>query len=271
LNQNKPPIAVISMDAALAPYAEALANSLSLPFWGIAESRVLPAGVWLLTVSEEGLAMRQSTSGPVKVDFVGGKMGFRRQRQEPTPDLVKAVRVRPGIYPQVWDLTAGLGQDAFILARHGCCVTMFERHPLVHRLLADGLERARRFALGEGDEKGDEKLQRIMDRLTLVLADSIRVLSALSEEERPDVIYIDSMFPERTKSAKVKKGMQLFQEIVGKDPDAEQLLNLALERARYRVVVKRPRRAPALTAPTLSIAGKSVRFDTYVLTPWIKD
>lgn len=258
-------IAVICADAVSLSRAEELAATLGVPFMGRVEAPTLPAGLWLLKVSVMGLAMQQSgrrVPGPVTVDFVGGKMGFRRQRQEPTPAAVKAVGVRPGIHPQVWDLTAGLGEDAFIFAKHGCRVTMFERNPLVRCLLADGLDRARLAA-----EQGDEQLRNILSRLSLVAADSIEVLSSLGDDERPEVIYIDTMFPERAKSAKVKKGMQLFQQIVGEDPDADQLLELALGRAQYRTVVKRPRHAPVLAQvnPALSITGKSTRFDVYAL------
>lgn len=258
--------AVIATDFDSLARAEQLANTFALPFLGMIDPRTLEAELWLLTVGATGLAMQQGGArapGPVAVDFVGGKMGFRRQRQEPTPDLVKAVGVRPGAHPWVWDLTAGLGQDSFILAKHRCRVTLFERNPLVHSLLADGLDRAlRHLSLTE-----DENLREIVDRLTLVAADSIGVLSALKEQERPEVIYMDTMFPERDKSAKVKKGMQLFQHVVGEDRDAEQLLHQALRRAQYRVVVKRPRRAPPLGAqtPTLSFGGKSIRFDVYAL------
>lgn len=259
-------VAVVGADSVSLPRARALAEALRLPCEGVVEDpRRLAAGQWLLRVSQAGLAMQQSgkqAPGPVLVDFVGGKLGFRRQRQEATPDLVKAVGLRSGLHPEVWDLTAGLGQDAFILARYGCQVTLFERNPIVRALLADGLARARQFA-----EAKDAELQAILDRLELVAADSIEVLSGLSEGAGPPVIYIDTMFPERGKSAKVKKSMQLFQHLVGEDRDAERLLSLALGRARNRVVVKRPRHAPSLggSRPGLSFSGKSVRFDVYPL------
>lgn len=260
-------ILVVSVDSDSLARAREVADRLGLSCRDRPEDpRQLPPGLWVLRVSAaDGLSIQPSgkgAPGPVAVDFVGGRLGFRRQRQEPTPDLVKAVGLRSGIHPQVWDLTAGLGQDGFILARYGCQVSLFERNPLVHALLEDGLERARRFAAA-----GDPELGRILQRLELVAGDSIRILAEVDAERGPQVIYIDTMFPERGKSAKVKKGMQLFQQLVGEDADAEQLLSLALDRARNRVVVKRPRHAAPLggAEPGLSMAGKSIRFDIYPL------
>ena len=84
---------------------------------------------------------------------------------------------------------------------------------------------------------------------------------------RPDVVYVDPMFPLRKKSAKVKKQMQAFHAIVGTDPDADQLLANALIAAKYRVVVKRPTGAGFLaeTKPNYSLEGKSTRYDIYAL------
>ena len=82
-----------------------------------------------------------------------------------------------------------------------------------------------------------------------------------------DVVYLDPMFPARQKSAAVKKEMAMFHHLVGEDHNDASLLQLALEHARFRVVVKRPKGAPffAEQAPSLSQEGKSGRFDIYAL------
>ena len=79
------------------------------------------------------------------------------------------------------------------------------------------------------------------------------------------MVYLDPMFPERKKSAQVKKEMQIFHALIGADLDADQLLENALERANYRVVVKRPRIAPFLNnqKPSYQLEGKSSRYDIY--------
>jgi 16S rRNA (guanine1516-N2)-methyltransferase len=97
-------------------------------------------------------------------------------------------------------------------------------------------------------------------------------LANLAEEACPDVVYLDPMFPVSGKSALVKKEMRLFHSLVGLDEDSDALLDLALQRARHRVVVKRPPKAPYLAErkPQLSVAGKAVRFDIYPLKAFAK-
>jgi 16S rRNA (guanine1516-N2)-methyltransferase len=97
--------------------------------------------------------------------------------------------------------------------------------------------------------------------------DSKEFLESLSPEDRPDIVYIDPMFPERKKSAKVKKEMQAFHSIVGSDDDSADLLSLALDHAKYRVVVKRSVSAEALgnLTPSYSLTGRSTRFDVFAL------
>ena len=77
------------------------------------------------------------------------------------------------------------------------------------------------------------------------------------------MIYIDPMHPLRQKSALVKKDMQALQQLIGADEDAYELIQLAIARARQRVVVKWPQHLQPLLPPTLNICGKTVRFDVY--------
>ncbi len=65
----------------------------------------------------------------------------------------------------------------------------------------------------------------------------------------------------------MKKEMRVFHSLVGVDSDADGLLEAALLCARYRVVVKRPRIAPALCGPPPShvLEGKSNRYDVYTI------
>lgn len=176
--------------------------------------------------------------------------------------IAKAVGVKAGVYPHVLDATAGLGKDAFVLATLGCRVQMLERSPIVHVLLQDGLQRAR-----EQSGFDDPELARIIARMDLLSADSQDYLSHISDNERPDVIYLDPMFPDRQKSADVKKEMAAFHHVVGKDEDADSLLDKALAQALYRVVVKRPRKAPFIAnkTPSYQLEGKSSRYDIYTI------
>jgi 16S rRNA (guanine1516-N2)-methyltransferase len=75
------------------------------------------------------------------------------------------------------------------------------------------------------------------------------------------------MFPASKKTAAVKKEMQAFQQVVGKDMDGEALLAAALNAAHYRVAVKRPRKGEPLPGvkPGFQLMGKSSRYDIYPL------
>ncbi len=240
-----------------------LARMLSVP---MVDSDVgLDAPGLVLELDEAGLKARQlgaGAPGPVWCDFVGGELAHRRLYGGGKGQAIaRAVGISTVFRPRIVDLTAGLGRDGFVLASLGARVTLVERHPVVAALLADGLDRARRQS-GQ-----DPELLAIMHRMVLTVADGGQWLAASSEAERPDVVYLDPMFPERTKSARVKKEMALFQSLVGIEDDGSELLAVALTRARYRVVVKRPRYAPPLDGrrPDHQWVGKSTRFDIHVL------
>lgn len=193
---------------------------------------------------------------PIYVDFLHGKSAHRRKygggKNQLIARAVGATYGSPTKQPlHVLDVTAGLGQDAFVLACLGCKVHMLERSPIIGALLEDGLKRA----------KTDLEFKDIV--LTLTITDAIEYLKITKTQY--DVIYLDPMFPARTKSALVKKEMRILREIVGEDLDAKELLKLALTKAK-RVVVKRPRLAPIIPGPepTLKFTGKSSRFDVYL-------
>jgi 16S rRNA (guanine1516-N2)-methyltransferase len=99
------------------------------------------------------------------------------------------------------------------------------------------------------------------------LGDGVTVLERLAGEaleDRPDVVYLDPMFPTGRKTAE-RKAMRVLRLISGDDLDADRLLGAALKVARRRVVVKRPLRGEALRGaePMVMHRGKSLRFDVY--------
>lgn len=219
---------------------------------------------FVLWCAPDGLALQQTgrkAPGPVRVDFLGGAVEHRRKFGGGKGQMIaKAAGIKAGVYPQVLDLTAGLGRDGFVLANLGCRVTLVERSAVVALLLEDGLVRGRARA-------EESLLIEALRRIELIQAEGRDYLARLEDQQRPDVIYLDPMFPERGKTAQVKKEMQAFHQLVGKDEDAAELLAAALENARYRVLVKRPRKAPPLTGrpPSYELSGKSSRYDIYAL------
>ena len=100
--------------------------------------------------------------------------------------------------------------------------------------------------------------------MTLVADDSITGLAALPEP--PDVVYLDPMFPARTKSAAVKKKFQLLHHLEQPCEEEEALVAAALAAQPRKVVIKRPAKGALLAGmkPSYSVAGKAVRYDVLV-------
>jgi 16S rRNA (guanine1516-N2)-methyltransferase len=222
---------------------------------------------YLLHITTDFLELRKTNHDKKKpkhesihVDFVTGKTNHRRLHGGGKgQDIAKAIGLHKIKEPTILDLTAGMGGDAFVLATLGATITLVERNPITHALLNDAINRAKLVA--------DDELQAIISRMTLKNEDALLTLENLNPNNLPDVIYIDPMFPTRSKSAQVKKEMQFFHEIVGSDNDSEKLLLKALSLAKKRIVVKRPRLAEKLTEevqPAFEISGKSTRYDVYL-------
>ncbi len=185
-------------------------------------------------------------------------MGHRRRfgggRGQP---LARAVGMKSGFNPVICDATAGLGRDGFVLASLGSQVTLCERSPMLAALLDDGLQRAALDAeIGEW----------VARSLSLNAGDSGDWLNSLTDEQRPDVVYMDPMYPPGKSKVLVKKEIRALQELLGPDLDSAHLLGIARQTARRRVVVKRPKRAGWLAdeKPSTSIESKKTRYDIYV-------
>lgn len=245
---------VVRVEALAPQYAEqasSWASRLGLPLQA-------DHAEFALQLDETGLQLQllgPQAPGPVRVDFLEGGAAHRRQFGGGSGQMIaKAVGIQPGIRPSILDATAGLGRDAFVLATLGCDLVMIERQPLIAALLEDGLARAR----------NDMEVRTIVERMHLRQGNAIELMIDW-QAEPPQVIYLDPMFPHREKSALVKKEMRLFRPFVGDDLDADTLLVQALALATHRVVVKRPRKAPAIAGakPGYSLEGKSSRYDIY--------
>ena len=188
---------------------------------------------------------------PLYIDFVAGKAAHRRQ--QPGKELLaKAVGFRATTPPTIIDATAGLGQDAFVLASLGCSVILIERCEMLHALLADALERAHQHPD------------------TAAIAARMQLHYGSAQEWLPqfmaDVVYLDPMYPSRDKTALVKKEMRILRDLVGDNEDASEVLAIARGSAQKRVVVKRPRLGEYLAEqkPDFCYTSKQCRFDVYV-------
>ncbi len=192
----------------------------------------------------------------IYVDFIAGANEYRRKYGGGRKQAIaRAVGLKKGISPVVVDATAGLGRDAFVLASLGCRVHMIERSPQIAKLLEDGLNRAKR------DPHIGVWVSQLM---SLAAEDSQKALLELSF--KPDVVYLDPMYPQKRKPALVKKEMRIFQSLLGHDLDVDDLFKIALKVAKKRIVVKRPAISDWLAgrAPNTSIKTRKNRFDIYL-------
>ncbi|MBL6847394.1 class I SAM-dependent methyltransferase [Alphaproteobacteria bacterium] len=169
-------------------------------------------------------------------------------------NLAKAVGFKFNKNRTIIDATAGLGYDAFILASLGANVTLIERSEKIYDLL--------KAAISEAKLYGGE-ISKIVNRMNLLFGDSKDILPNIA----PEVILIDTMYKDRKKSALVKNDMRLVREVVGSDSDHVELINVALNNASKRVVIKQPRYAETLDnikGCSHQILGKTIRYDVYV-------
>ena len=169
-------------------------------------------------------------------------------------NLAKAVGMKFNKNRNIIDATAGLGYDSFILASLGAKVTLIERSQKMHELLQNGIN--------EGISFGGE-IEKIINRMELLFGDSKDILPKLT----PEVIMIDTMYKERKKTALVKNNMRLVREIVGPDSDYIELLEVALNCAKNRVVLKQPRYAEPIKdikKCSHQILGKTIRYDIFM-------
>ena len=169
-------------------------------------------------------------------------------------NLAKAVGFKFNKNRTIIDATAGLGYDAFILASLGANVTLIERSERIYDLL--------KAAISEAKLYGGE-ISKIVNRMNLLFGDSKDILPNIA----PEVILIDTMYKDRKKSALVKNDMRLVREVVGSDSDHVELINVALNNASKRVVIKQPRYAETLDnikGCSHQILGKTIRYDVYV-------
>jgi 16S rRNA (guanine1516-N2)-methyltransferase len=201
-----------------------------------------------LQKSEKGLSYFHPL-GELYLDFVGDRRRYQKTSHRGKNELIAKALGRTSGVQVVWDLTAGLCEDSLFLLQLGFEVHAVERNPIIAELAQD----ARSRALPVRPE---------FEKFHLYCGEAEAFLKTIPSKAS---IYFDPMFSDpREKSALPRKEMQIFRDLVGKDPDAKELLQKILSLHSGRVVVKRPLKAEALREPvTHSFKGSSVRYDLY--------
>ena len=229
--------------------ARALAVRLGLPL-----AETLPQDGAALVLDAEGLSLRRGAL-VVRGDFAHMLPRLRMQNLRGEL-LVRAAKGRGAERPlQIVDATAGLGEDALLLAAAGHTVQLFEQNPIIAAMLRDALERAAQ----------DSALADTVRRMTLTEGDSVVGLGLL--DVQPDVVVLDPMFPERKKSGLIGKKLQLLQVLEQPCANEEALLQSAIDACPAKIIIKRPLKGPYLAGrkPSYSLTGKAIRYDVIAL------
>lgn len=255
-----------------------------------------------------------------------GKRIYRDLKTHPAELLLKAIYTKKirkqtsipsSSSPIIFDLTAGWAQDTLLMIQGDTHshVHMVERHPIVAELLQDALRRIQfiasqdisSFTSSISDEDDDTDTSSILyarnieSRLFLHKMNAISFIHNVKKHQqsstsspslkpnmdKPDICYLDPMFPPRTKSSAVKKNMQILHGLLQPSTtipiedstnihhhhrllEEQSLLENALSITKSHVVVKRPIHAEPLggksysTLPSYSLDGSINRFDIYL-------
>ncbi len=208
----------------------------------------------VLKVMNESISKRD-----FEIELISAKLLWRLNHSGKNSEAVCRAVMGKLDRPIVFDATAGLGRESLILQSAGCSVFMFERNPVIWLLLKSAVAKAL-----------------ACEEVVSSLKNGLPTLTALGsykdQLERgeplltPEVIYYDPMFPERKKSALVKKEMRVFHELVGFDEDTTDYAEFLLTKASHHLVVKRPANEPPLKLSVRRssfVDGKACRFDCY--------
>jgi 16S rRNA (guanine1516-N2)-methyltransferase len=206
---------------------------------------------------------RQTLQSPIIIDFQSPKLRHRLKNGADSEAIVKAIGLKRSerAGKLIYDFTAGLGTEAFLLAQAGFRVVAFERDPMVFALLDDGLSRLR-AAIGE-------KIN-----LNFVHTEATQYFN--ERREKAHAITLDPMFEGDATSGKSlpKKEMASLRKLLipSTDEEMRSLFYTAHSNAEARVIVKRPSGAPDLVStdetgrrlvPVHRLEGKTARFDIY--------
>ena len=159
--------------------------------------------------------------------FVTGALARRAQQADQA--LLRACNNKQRNIASVLDLTAGWGADSLTLARHGQRVRLLEQNSLLAGILDYSLACLAATDAGPETTAG----------MRVDCVNSAEFLQTPDSKDAFDCIYLDPMFPAHKSNARPGKEMQILQALTG-NSDIEQCFELALARARRRVVVKRP-------------------------------
>ena len=187
------------------------------------------------------------------IDFFSSELQRRRKFfSNKKENLLKAIGPKAKNL-NIFEATAGLGRESYLLASAGYNVIACEKSPYLYVLLC--------LALDNLYEKLN--LNEDQRRLKFLFGDAVELLR--NNTTKIDVIYADPMFPQAKKSALVKKNMQVLHKMDLSDDKPLELLNNFKEVSEAKIVFKRPSEAPVLDESACKeyYENDTIRFEVY--------
>jgi len=209
-----------------------------------------------LYLNSKGFLSLYSNRLEFNVDFSNKDITLRIDKTRKKPSIIQALEGKSRSYLNILDTTVGFATDSFTIASRGHKITAIENNKYVFLLLLDGLQRA----------KKDTELKVYANNITLHYGNSLEYLQTHPVLDF-DAIYIDPMFLREKTKSKVKKNMQILQNIVDNMLlENEFLFSSALNTNVKKIVVKRAKNSAFLDnkKPSYQLVGKRNRFDAYI-------
>lgn len=213
-----------------------------------------------LHVFDTGIRLTSTKNdiSPLVLDLTASKQK-RMLTQGPKPPLIRALAIKKDDTNNlITDTTAGFGQDSLCIASHGHPIMSIEKNPLTAAIL--------RVLVAQFKARNGNCQWQVVNECSI---------SWLKNQPNNKLSHciLDPFF-DKKHTALPKNDMQwLIKLNVNSDTTNENtLLNVALQKATHRVVVKRDRRAKpiGLKKPIGSIQLKTTRLDIYQ-KPQIKE
>lgn len=238
--------------------ARQCAKELDLPLlkWSSTNNKVVLA----VTANCIGLIDTMDNSLPVDCGWGDARLQSRYQKSIKQDSLARACGLDINRQINIVDGTGGFGRDAWLLAAWGAQVKIIEKDKIMFWLLQQSWH------------KEQQESAAIGRRLSIHETNCVDFFTQ-TKHQSCDVVYLDPMFPfQRRKKIKNNKRMALLQTMFSTDltTSTEQLLQVALKFARYRVVLKKPRIFAVIPPANMDVIcslyqlmGSSNRFDVY--------
>ena len=198
------------------------------------------------------LTLTASTFKPFTLDFNAEKHR-RKISKNALKNSLLARACQAHLKPVVWDLTCGWGQDSFVLSSIPTTVISIEQHPIVGLMV-----RYAHWLLGAPQNWHIE-------------INSAESALKTAQYPRPQVIYLDPMFPVKPKGRLSHKEMQILSTLCPSTlQKTEALLNLSLKQSGIeRVVLKYPRKYNPPLKPHHIILGRTIQLCVYHPHGWL--